>query len=115
MVLRCRTCRPATRRSPNPPAPARRHAREGAGGMIFLRNVQRAPARSVMTALGVAAGVALFVAITAITVDARQQISGAVSAYNMEVVVYERRANSPFTSRVSIPQMEQLQARYGEA
>ncbi len=83
--------------------------------MISLRNVLRAPARSIMTALGVAAGVALFVAITAITVDVRQQITGTVATYNMEVVIYERRANSPFTSRISPAQMEELQARYGSS
>lgn len=68
-----------------------------------------------MTIFGVAAGVALFVAITAITVDARQQISSAVGAYHLEVVVYERRANSPFTSKISFAQMGELEARYGDA
>ena len=67
--------------------------------MIFLRNVLRAPARSLMTALGIAVGVALFVAITAITLDLQSQIDGATSTYNLEVVVYERRATSPFSSR----------------
>ena len=50
--------------------------------MIFLRNVQRAPARSVLTALGVAAGIALFVAISAITRDVHEQVAAAASAYN---------------------------------
>lgn len=81
--------------------------------MISLRNLQRAPARSLMTALGVGAGVALFVAITAITLDAREQIAGALSAYSMEVVVYERRATSAFSSRISPTQMKDLETRYG--
>lgn len=83
--------------------------------MIFLRNVLRAPARSLMTALGVAGGVALFVAITAVTLDVRQQIGSAATSYHLEVVVYERRANSPFTSRISPAQMAELTAAYGEA
>jgi putative ABC transport system permease protein len=83
--------------------------------MIFLRNVLRAPARSLMTALGIAVGVALFVAITAITLDLQSQIDGATSTYNLEVVVYERRATSPFSSRISPAQMQQLQSRYGDA
>ncbi|MGQ0702932.1 MAG: ABC transporter permease [Gemmatimonadales bacterium] len=83
--------------------------------MISLRNVLRAPARSLLTALGVGAGVGLFVAITAIILDVRQQIAGAIRTYNMEVVIYERRANSPFTSRISPAQMAELQARYGAA
>ena len=77
--------------------------------MIFLRNVLRAPIRSVMTAMGVAAGIALFVAITAITLDLRQQIDGATAAYNLEVVVFERRSTSPFSSRISPAQMQDLQ------
>lgn len=81
--------------------------------MIFLRNVLRAPVRSLMTALGVAAGIGLFVAITAITLDLRQQIDAAASAYNLEVVVFERRATSPFSSRISPAQMQDLQSRYG--
>ena len=83
--------------------------------MISIRNVLRAPARSLLTALGVAAGVALFVGITAIIVDVRKQIGGAISSYNVEVAVYERRANSPFSSRLSPAQMEELQSRYGAA
>lgn len=81
--------------------------------MIFLRNVLRAPLRSLMTALGVAGGIALYVAITAITLDLRQQIDSAASAYNLEVVVFERRATSPFSSRISPVQMQDLQLRYG--
>lgn len=83
--------------------------------MIFLRNVLRAPGRSLMTALGIAAGIALFVAITAITLDLRQQIDGVAGAYQLEVLVYERRATSPMSSRIGAPQMAELQARYGAA
>jgi putative ABC transport system permease protein len=83
--------------------------------MIFMRNVLRAPARSLMTALGVAAGVALFVAITAITLDVREQVASAASAYNLEVVVYERRATSPFSSRISPAQMRALETRFGSS
>lgn len=82
--------------------------------MIFLRNVWRAKVRSLMTVLGVAAGVALFVAITAITTDLRQQIAGAAQAYNLEVVVYERRSTSPFSSKITREQMDGLRAAYGD-
>ena len=66
-----------------------------------------------MTALGIAAGVALFVAITAITMDLRQQMEGAASTYNLEVVIYEKRSTSPFSSRISQAQMRTLEARFG--
>jgi putative ABC transport system permease protein len=83
--------------------------------MIFVRNVLRAPARSLLTVLGVASGVALFVAVRAITIDIRAQVSAVADAYGLEVVLYERRANSPFTSRISAAQMSELQARFGSA
>ncbi|GAB3360382.1 MULTISPECIES: ABC transporter permease [Giesbergeria] len=83
--------------------------------MIFLRNVLRAPVRSLLTLLGVAGGVALFVAISTITADLRTQIAHAVSAYNLEVVVYERRATSAFSSRITQAQMAALSARFGSA
>ena len=82
--------------------------------MIFLRNALRAPARSIMTSFGIGAGVGLFVAVTAITRDLREQLSASFRTYGLEVVVYERRANSPTSSRISLAQMADLQARYGE-
>ena len=66
-----------------------------------------------MTTLGIAAGVGLFVGVTAITRDLRQQLSSSFQTYGLEVVVYERRANSPTSSRISTAQMEELQALYG--
>lgn len=83
--------------------------------MIFLRNLLRAKARSLMTVLGIGAGVGLFVAISAIVVDLHAQIAGVADAYSLEVVVSERRATSPFSSRISVAQMAALQARYGDA
>lgn len=83
--------------------------------MIFLRNVWRAPARSLMTALGIAAGVGLFVAISAITIDLHEQIAGVANAYTLEVVVYEKRSTSPLSSRIGAAQMAELRSRYGAA
>ena len=83
--------------------------------MIFVRNVMRARARSLLTATGIAAGIGLFVAISAITLDLREQIAGVAGAYSLEVVVHERRANSPLSSRIDAAQMDALQARYGDA
>lgn len=81
--------------------------------MIFLRNVFRAPARSLMTALGIASGVALFVGVTAITHDLRLQLADSARRYSIEVVVYERRSNSPVSSRISPEQMAELKSVYG--
>ncbi|MBI5256739.1 MAG: ABC transporter permease [Burkholderiales bacterium] len=82
--------------------------------MIFLRNVLRARGRSLMTVIGIASGIALFTAITAITTDLQSQIDGAVASYRAEIVISERRATSPMSSRVAGPVMDQLVAEYGD-
>jgi putative ABC transport system permease protein len=81
--------------------------------MIFLRNVHRAWLRSLMTVLGIAGGVALFAAILAMTTDLQKQLRGAIGAYSLEVVVYERRATSPFSSKISGEQMQSLRQHFG--
>lgn len=83
--------------------------------MIFLRNLLRAPLRSLMTVLGISAGVALYAAVSAITMDLRQQISEAVEAYRYDVVVYERRAPSAISSKLTSLQMQALVADFGPA
>lgn len=83
--------------------------------MIFLRNLLRAPARSLMTLLGLGVGLGLFVGIAAIASDLNKQISGTTGAYSLEIVVHERRTTSPLSSRISADQMAQLQARFGGA
>jgi len=82
--------------------------------MIFLRNVLRARARSLMTALGIAAGLGLWLAISAITIDLHSQIDAVAGAYTLEVVAYERRATSPLSSRITQSQMDALSRRYGD-
>lgn len=81
--------------------------------MIFWRNVLRARVRSLMTVLGIAAGVGLFAAATAITSDLRAQIASAIGTYHFDVVIHEKRAPSPFSSKITPAQMEALTQRYG--
>lgn len=82
--------------------------------MIFVRNLARAWGRSLMTVAGIACGVALFAAISAITRDLQSQIDGAAGQYRLELVISERRATSPMSSRLSAATMNALSARYGE-
>ena len=82
--------------------------------MIFLRNLVRAWGRSLMTVLGIACGVALFAAISAITHDLESQLDGAAGQYRVELVISERRATSPMSSRMTIETMDALAATYGE-
>lgn len=81
--------------------------------MIFLRNLLRARLRSLMTIVGVASGVALAVAITAITADLQGQIDGAAGHYRADLVISERRATSPMHSRIAADQMDALVAEFG--
>lgn len=82
--------------------------------MIFLRNVLRARLRSLMTVLGMACGVALFTTIMAISADLQAQIDGVSASYRVELVVMERRASSPVSSRITPGQMAALQADHGD-
>jgi putative ABC transport system permease protein len=83
--------------------------------VIFLRNLLRAPVRALMTVMGIAAGVALFAAVSAITADLRRQIESAIATYHFDVVVHERRAPSPFSSKITVPQMRALVRDFGAA
>jgi len=82
--------------------------------MIFLRNVLRSRGRSLMTVIGIASGIALFTAITAITSDLQSQIDAAVASYRAEIVISERRATSPMSSRVAGALMDQLVSEFGD-
>lgn len=83
--------------------------------MISMRNLLRAPARSLLTVVGISAGIALFVALLAITTDIHEQVASAARGYGFEVIVYERRATSPFSSHMSRQQFAQIQARPGSS
>jgi ABC-type Fe3+ transport system permease subunit len=75
----------------------------------------RAWGRSLMTVLGIACGVALFAAISAITHDLESQLDGAAGQYRVELVISERRATSPMSSRMSTAAMDALAAHLWRA
>ncbi len=81
--------------------------------MIALRNLWRAKLRSLISLVGIGGGVALLLAIGAISMDLKAQIDDSMAAYNLEVVISERRATSPFSSRISAEEMRVLQSRAG--
>lgn len=65
-----------------------------------------------MTVLGIGGGVALFLTISAISNDLKAQIQQAIAVYNLDMVVYERKATSPFSSRIDEAKMRALQAQH---
>lgn len=81
--------------------------------MIFVRNLLRAKVRNALTMLGIAAGIAVFVSIASITLEMRRQIGYITSAYNTEVMIKNARARTPFRSRISPAQLEELRAALG--
>jgi putative ABC transport system permease protein len=82
--------------------------------VIFLRNLLRAKIRAVMTMVGVAGGIAVFVAITSMTADLRSQISGLISTYSTDIIVQDRKAATPYSSKLSISQLEELQEHFDQ-
>lgn len=69
--------------------------------MIFLRNLMRAPLRSVLTLLGMTVGSAVFVGVATLTLDMHRQFAYATAAYNTEVMVGSDGAASPMRSRIT--------------
>lgn len=77
--------------------------------MIFLRNLMRTRARSLLTLFGVTVGTALFVSVATLTLDMQQQFADTTAAYNTEVMIGSRNALSPLVSRITPTQIAALE------
>ncbi len=82
--------------------------------MIFLCNILRTKARTLMTLLGIAGGIGVFVAISSITSDLSAQIIQVTTVYETDVVIQEKRAATPAASKIKVEQMEELRAMLGD-
>jgi len=81
--------------------------------VIVLRNLLRNKVRSVITLLGVAVGLALFVTLTAIAERVQSGVQRVVAAYQGDVMVQTRRAATPPGSRIPLADLERLAALPG--
>lgn len=77
--------------------------------MIFLRNLMRAPLRSVLTLLGMTVGSAVFVGVATLTLDMHRQFAYATAAYNTEVMIGSDGAATPMRSRITPHELDALQ------
>lgn len=82
--------------------------------MIFLRNLLRNKIRNLITLLGIAGGVGVFVAVSSVTHDLSTQIKDAARAYDMDVIVQQAKAASPFFSRITEADIDGLKRIFAE-
>jgi putative ABC transport system permease protein len=69
--------------------------------MIAAKNLFRNKIRSLMTVLGVAVGVSIFVSLTSISNGFKSQLQDIVRGYSIDIVVLSKEAATPFGSRIS--------------
>ncbi len=76
---------------------------------LALRNLVRAKTRSILTLIGVAGSIAMFVSLTSISSDLKNQIDQSVANGNIDVIVQEKGASTPVSSRVETHSIKLLQ------
>jgi putative ABC transport system permease protein len=67
---------------------------------LAFKNIWRAKTRTLLTLTGVGAGIALYVSLTAISYDLKQQLDQTVARSNIDVIVQEKGAATPVASRI---------------
>lgn len=83
--------------------------------MLFINNIIRSKIRNLITVLGISGGIAVFVVIGSISMDLGEQVSEVTSAYQADVIVMNRRATTPYVSRISQDDYKGLRAMLGYA
>src|SRR5512137_2860292 len=76
--------------------------------MLAVKNLFRNKIRSLMTVLGVAAGVSLFVSLTSISNGFKSQLQDIVRGYSIDMVATSKGAATPFGSRISSSEYDVL-------
>lgn len=69
--------------------------------MIAFKNLFRNKIRSLMTVIGVAVGISLFVSLTSISDGFKNQLQTIVRGYSIDIVATSKGAATPFGSRIS--------------
>ena len=81
--------------------------------LIFARNILRHKLRSIMTILGAAVGIAIYVAIVAITNNLENETQKMINDYNLDITVQSKGAPSPLHSRIKAKDIAGLQGMPG--
>lgn len=76
--------------------------------MLAVKNLFRNKIRSLMTVLGVAVGVSLFVSLTSISNGFKSQLQDIVRGYSIDMVATSKGAATPFGSRISSSEYDVL-------
>lgn len=80
---------------------------------LACKNIWRAKTRTILTLVGVGAGIALYVSLTTISTDLKKQLNQTVARSNVDVIVQEKMAATPVASRISletVTAIEELEA-----
>ncbi len=67
----------------------------------IVRNILRTKLRSALTVFGIAAGIAVYVGLSSVTLKFREQMDRSFVAAKVDIVVHAARAASPMESRVA--------------
>jgi putative ABC transport system permease protein len=82
--------------------------------VIFIRNLFRHKARTIITLLGTTIGIAIFVTNVAITNNLDNEAKHVVEEYSTDVTVQSKRADSPIRSRIKPDELNELKTIFGD-
>lgn len=68
-----------------------------------------------MTLLGIAAGMAFYLSITAITRNLARETDDLLAGYNTDITVQDKRAGNPFSSRIRAHDYAELEKQFGDS
>ena len=76
--------------------------------MIAAKNLCRNKIRTLMTVLGVAVGVSIFVSLTSISKGYQRQIEEMIRSYSIDLILMSKGAATPFGSRIALSDYQAL-------
>jgi putative ABC transport system permease protein len=83
--------------------------------MIAIRNIFRNKLRNLLTLIGVAAGIAVFVTSHSVSAGFKDQIAGIIRKYSIDITVQAKGAATPIMSRINVTDYLQLRDVEGVA
>lgn len=82
-------------------------------GINFLwmafRNINRSRIRTILTLIGISGSIALFVSLTSISSDLKQQLDQSVANSNIDIIVQGKGSATPVASRVDLKSVQAIE------